>query len=75
MASRWLAIDKPLFATTVAMISLGLLMVYSSSYHESQQVYGNGTHYLFRQAISAVIGIAVMLLAMRIDYRLYQKRP
>ena len=75
MASRWLAIDKPLFATTVVMIGLGLLMVYSSSYHESQENYGNGTHYLFRQAIAAVVGIVVMLLAMRIDYRLYQQRP
>ena len=75
MASRWLAIDKPLFATSVAMISLGLLMVYSSSYHQSQQIYGNGTHYLFRQAIAAMIGIAVMLLALRIDYRLYKQRP
>ena len=75
MASRWLAIDKPLFATTVAMISLGLLMVYSSSYHQSQQIYGNGTHYLFRQAIAAMVGIAVMLLAIRTDYRLYKQRP
>ncbi len=75
MASRWLAIDKPLFATTVAMISLGLLMVYSSPYHQSQQIYGNGTHYLFRQAIAAMVGIAVMLLAIRTDYRLYKQRP
>ena len=75
MASRWLAVDKLLFATTVAMISLGLLMVYSSSYPQSQQIYGNGTHYLFRQAAAAVIGIAVMLVALRIDYRVYQQRP
>ena len=75
MASRWLAIDKPLFATSIAMISLGLLMVYSSSYHQSQQIYGNGTHYLFRQAFAAMVGIAVMLLALRIDYRLYKQRP
>ena len=57
------------------MIGLGLLMVYSSSYHESQENYGNGTHYLFRQAIAALVGIVVMLLAMRIDYRLYQQSP
>ena len=74
MASRWLAIDKPLFVTTIAMMSLGLLMVYSSSYHQSQQIYGNGTHYLFRQAIAGLVGVAVMLLAMRVDYRLYQHR-
>ncbi len=75
MASRWLAVDKPLFATTVAMISLGLLMVYSSSYPESQKVFGNGTHFLFRQAAAAVVGLAVMLIALRIDYRHYQERP
>lgn len=75
MASRWLAVDKPLFATTVAMISMGLLMVYSSSYHESQQDWGDGTHFLFRQGIAAAIGLAVMLVALRIDYRVYQRRP
>lgn len=75
MASRWLAVDKPLFATTVAMISFGLLMVYSSSYHQSQQTFGNGTHFLMRQTVAALIGLAVMLIALRIDYRLYQRRP
>jgi cell division protein FtsW len=75
MASRWLAVDKPLFATTVAMVSFGLLMVYSSSYHESQQEFGDGTHFLLRQAIAAGIGLAVMLVALRIDYRTYQRRP
>jgi len=75
MASRWLAIDKPLFATTVAMISLGLLMVYSSSYHLSQQIWGSGTHFLLRQAFAAIIGVAAMVLALRIDYRVYKGRP
>ena len=75
MASRWLAVDKPLFATTVAMMSLGLLMVYSSSFHQSQQDFGAGTHYLLRQAIAAIVGLAVMLVALRVDYRVYQRRP
>jgi len=75
MASRWLAVDKPLFATTVAMISLGLLMVYSSSYHLSQQSWGDGTHFLFRQAAAAIVALGAMLLALRIDYRVYQRRP
>jgi len=75
MASRWLAIDKPLFATTVAMVSLGLLMVYSSSFNESQQYWGNGTHFLFRQAVAAVVAVVAMVVALRVDYRLYQQRP
>ena len=60
MASRWLAIDKPLFATTVAMMSFGLLMVYSSSFHLSQQAGGSGTSFLIRQAAAAAIGLGVM---------------
>jgi len=75
MASRWLAVDKPLFATTVAMISLGLLMVYSSSYHLSQQSWGDDTHFLFRQATAAVVALGAMLVTLRIDYRIYQRRP
>ena len=50
MASRWLAVDKPLFATSVAMISFGLLMVYSASFYDLQQAGGNGTELLLHPA-------------------------
>ena len=74
MASRWLAVDKPLFATSVAMISFGLLMVYSASFYDLQQAGGNGTELLLHQVVAAVIGLTAMVVALRVDYRLYQNR-
>ena len=57
MASRWLAVDKPLFATSVAMISFGLLMVYSASFYDLQRSGGNGTELLIRQTLAAIVGL------------------
>ena len=74
MASRWLAVDKPLFATSVAMISFGLLMVYSASFYDLQQSGGNGTELLLHQTIAAIVGLTAMVVALRVDYRLYQNR-
>lgn len=75
MASRWLAVDKVLFATTVALIGLGLLMVYSASFPISQESWGTDTHFLFRQSAAALLGLGVMVTALRIDYRTWRRRP
>lgn len=75
MASRWLAVDKVLFATTVALIGLGLLMVYSASFPISQENWGNDTHFLFRQTAAALLGLAVMVVGLRVDYRTWKRRP
>ena len=74
MASRWLAVDKTLFATSVAMIGFGLLMVYSASFPLSQQRWGNDTYFLMHQSVAAVIGLAVMLVVLRIDYHAWNRR-
>lgn len=75
MASRWLAVDKTLFVTTVALIALGLLMVYSASFPASQQSWGDDTHYLKRQAMAATVALLAMLVTLRVDYRVWQRRP
>ncbi|MFQ5742125.1 MAG: putative lipid II flippase FtsW, partial [Acidobacteriota bacterium] len=63
------------FATTVSLIALGLLMVYSASFPASQQHWGTDTHFLAHQLVSAVVGLLAMLMALRFDYRLWKQRP
>jgi len=74
MASRWLAVDRYLFFSVSTLMALGLVMVYSASFAISQDVYGNGLHFVTRQGIAAALGLLLLLAAMLVDYRHYQKR-
>ena len=67
--------DWWLIVTVVALIMLGLLMVYSSTY---QIAYYNSsgettTTYLYRQAQWVGLGSLVLLCCWRIDYRIWQR--
>ena len=67
--AKKLASDPTLFAVTVALLGLGLVMVWSASSALAQEPHGNAYHFLIRQALWAALGLAVMAAAMRIDYR------
>jgi cell division protein FtsW len=67
--AKRLASDKTLFAVTTALVGLGLVMVWSASSALAQEHRGGPYYFLVRQVIWAVLGFAVMALAMRVDYR------
>ena len=67
--AKKLASDATLFAVTVALIGLGLVMVWSASSALAQEAHGNAYHFLFRQALWAVVGLLAMVGAMALDYR------
>lgn len=54
---------------TAALVIIGLLAVYSSSFAISLEVYGDGNYFFVRQAIWAAAGAVLLLFAMRFDYR------
>jgi cell division protein FtsW len=68
MAKR-LASDTTLFATTAALMGLGLVMVWSASSALAQENFGNAYYFLIRQSLWASLGLAVMVGAMKVDYR------
>jgi len=72
MASRWLAFDRQLFLATMALIAMGLIMVYSASYPDSQNRWGTNVHFITRQAIAAALGLAALVGGALIDYRRYR---
>jgi cell division protein FtsW len=61
--------DLALLAPVIALVVLGLVMVYSSSAITAQEKLGDSFHYLKRQVMAAGVGLVVMVLAMRIGYR------
>ncbi|MDW8362537.1 MAG: putative lipid II flippase FtsW [Myxococcales bacterium] len=61
-------VDAVLAAVAVALVAFGVVMVFSASAVLSDRAYGDGTHYLVRQALYAVAGLVVMGTLSRIDY-------
>ncbi len=68
MAKR-VSVDRWLFAVTLLLVVIGLIMVFSASAVMAKERYGSPYTFLSRQAIWAVAGMLVMLVAMKIDYR------
>lgn len=64
--------DKTLFFTTLALIAIGLIMVYSSSAQLSNEIYQHSFHYFINQSIVACIGIALIFFILPIRRPFYQ---
>jgi len=73
MGARKLAFDKMLFTITIALVLGGICMVYSASALVAEREFSNPHHYLLKQAVAAGIGLLLMVGAMGIDYRRYNR--
>jgi cell division protein FtsW len=64
------AVDGWLLGGVLALLALGLLMVYDASYFLVQERFGDGYLLVRRQLTFACIGIGVAVFALRVDIRL-----
>ena len=60
--------DITLFLTTIILIALGLIMVYSTSAMASIVEYGISYHFIIRQIIYVIISVFFIGFLMRNDY-------
>lgn len=64
-------VDHVLFSVVLALTAVGLVSVLSSSAHMAQSQMGDGSHFLKRQLIGALLGFGALVIAMKTDlYRL-----
>ena len=70
--ARKLKSDRVLFTTTVLLIALSVVMVYSASAVLALERFEQPYFYLYRQMLWASMGLAVLFITMRIDYRTYR---
>ena len=61
--------DYLLLASTIALLVLGALMVYSASFVVARNEFNDDAYFLVRQVMWIGVGGVGLLLAMRIDYR------
>ncbi len=64
--------DYVLLATVGALVSIGLVMVYSASFVEAFTLYENQYYYLFRQIVGVTIGTGGLLVAQRLHYSFWR---
>ena len=66
-------VDGVLVVVVAALLLVGLLVTYTSSYSIGDQFYGDGGHFLKRQVVWAALGLAALIVATAIDYRLWRR--
>lgn len=65
--------DIILFIVTLALLSLGIVMVFSASSVTAYEEFGDAYYYLKRQSIWAVIGMVALIACMNIDYHVWHR--
>jgi len=63
--------DIMIFIITLALLSLGIVMVFSASSVTAYHELGDAYHYLKRQSLWAAIGLVALVICMNIDYHLW----
>ena len=61
--------DYLLLASTIALLVLGTLMVYSASFVVAHNEFNDDAYFLVRQLVWIGAGLVAMLIAARVDYR------
>jgi cell division protein FtsW len=70
--ARKLKSDKALFGATVLLVCVSVVMVYSASAVVALDRFQEPYRFLMRQTLWAAMGLGVLAIAMRIDYRTYR---
>jgi len=71
--ARKLKVDKVLFTATLLLICISVVMVYSASAVVALERYQQPYLFLTKQALWSALGLAVLVMAARIDYRTYRE--
>lgn len=64
------SIDIPFLGLTIALLTIGLIMLFSASYPYAYYYKDSSYHYFIRQILFAVAGLVAMLLMSKINYKI-----
>src|SRR5437016_5368020 len=71
--ARKLKSDRMLFLATILLVGLSIVMVYSASAVMAFERYQRPYLFLIKQGMWAALGVAVLGIVMRVDYRNYKE--
>lgn len=64
------SIDIPFLGLTIALLTIGLIMLFSASYPDAYYYKDSSYYYFIRQILFAVAGLVAMLLMSKINYKI-----
>lgn len=65
--------DYVLVLDIAALLILGLMMVYSSTFDMAYEYYGDSNRFFLRQLIWAALGLGALIVLSRIDYHVWER--
>lgn len=65
--------DFYILISTIMLVFIGVIMVYSASSPKALQEFGDPLHFFKRQLAWAVLGLFAMIIIMNIDYHIWKK--
>lgn len=71
--ARKLSSDKPLFLAVLALVMMGLVMVFSSSAITAVERYQNPYYFLIKQMVWAGLGFCIMGVLLYVPYSLFRR--
>ena len=71
--AKKLSADRTLFAVTIGLVFFGLVMLYSASAVVADAAHRSSYFFLIKQSLWAAVGLLVMSILMRVDYRRLQR--
>jgi len=66
-------LDVTFLSFVLVILTIGLVMLFSSSYAYSYEYYGTSYRFIVRQAAFAVAGVAAMFVFSKIDYHVWRQ--
>lgn len=72
MENRW-GLDFFLLTMVLILLTVGVVMVYSSSHFIAEKKFDTPNFFLLRQVVWSVIAVGALLVFARIDYHLYRR--
>jgi len=71
--ARKLKSDHVLFIATILLVALSVVMVYSASAPVALERYGSASAFLVKQGMWAALGLPMLWVLMKVDYRTYRE--
>lgn len=66
-------ITKQLLSVIAVIITIGLIMIYSSSFILSTELHNNSYHYILRQMIYLIMGIGIAIIVAKTKYSFWYR--
>ena len=70
----WKSYQEAIFWIVFLLLGIGCINVFSASQVAAENMFSNSRHYLYRYALFAFLGFAVMYLCSYIDYHVWLKK-